>query len=237
MKVAQQLPLGVGLRDEASFDNYFAGPNAEVQQAVQELAHGSQQFLYLWGAAGTGKTHLLHAACHTSASHGQRSAYVPLHDWRSLKQELLEGLEQLSLVCVDDIQAVAGQSDWETALFHFYNRLRASGTRLLISGIAPPATAGMQLADLSSRLGWGLVLHLDPLNDADKIAALQLRARHRGIELPVEVGEYLLRHWPRDMARLYDLLQRLDTHSLTQQRKLTVPFVRTLIAQAATELQ
>lgn len=232
MNVAQQLPLNVGLRDEASFGNYFAGPNGEVQQAVQELAHGTHQFLYLWGAAGTGKTHLLHAACHTSAIQDQRSAYVPLQDWRSINLELLEGLEQLSLVCVDDIQAVAGQGEWEAALFHLYNRLRASGTRLLISGVAPPAISGLQLADLSSRLSWGLVLHLQPLGDADKIAALQLRARHRGIELPAEVGEYLLRHWPRDMAQLYDLLQRLDTHSLTQQRKLTIPFVRTLIVQA-----
>ncbi len=237
MSAAQQIPLGIGLRDEASFGNYFPGPNGEAQQAVQALVGGAHQFLYLWGAAGTGKTHLLHAACHAFAVRGQHSAYLPLNDLRMLSPELLEGLEQLALVCVDDIQAVAGQGGWETALFHLYNRLRASGARLLVSGVAPPAASGLQLADLSSRLAWGLVLHVQPLGDADKIAALQLRARNRGMELPAEVGEYLLRHWPRDMARLYDLLQRLDTHSLTQQRKLTIPFVRTLIAHATAETQ
>ncbi|MDP1708100.1 MAG: DnaA regulatory inactivator Hda [Gammaproteobacteria bacterium] len=237
MNAAQQIPLGVGLRDEASFGNYFPGPNGEVLQAVQTLVSGAHQFLYLWGAAGTGKTHLLHAACHGCAIQDQRSAYLPLKDLRTLQPELLEGLEQLALVCVDDVQAVAGQGEWETALFHLYNRLRASGARLLISGVAPPPAAGIQLADLGSRLGWGLVLHLRSLDDVSKISALQLRARNRGMDLPAEVGEYLLRHWPRDMARLYDLLQRLDMHSLTQQRKLTIPFVRTLITHATAETQ
>lgn len=233
---AQQLPLSLGLRDEASFTNYLAGPNNEALQTVQALVRGEHRFLYLWGAAGSGKTHLLHAACQSCSASGGRCAYLPLNEWRTLSTEVLEGLDQLALVCVDDVHAIAGRAEWETALFHFYNRLRESGAMLLAAGTAAPAAIGLALPDLSSRLSWGLVLQLLALNDEEKIAALQLRAHNRGMELPTEVGSYLLRHWPRDMPHLFDLLQRLDTHSLTQQRKLTIPLVRELITHEAARM-
>lgn len=230
MAAATQLPLNLGLRDEASFANYLAGPNREALHAVEALVHGEHRFLYLWGTTGSGKTHLLHAACQAVSAVGARCAYLPLNELRTLGTDVLEGLEQLALVCVDDVQSIATRPEWETELFHLYNRLRETGAILLAAGDAPPSALGLSLPDLSSRLAWGLVLQLQPLNDAEKISALQLRARNRGLELPAEVGSYLLRHWPRDMPRLFELLQRLDTHSLTRQRKLTIPLVRELIA-------
>lgn len=222
----QQLTLRIGLREGATFANFVAGANAA---AVAALMRGDEPFIYVWGPAGSGKSHLLQAACHGTAAGGATVAYLPLADLGDAGVAVLEGLEQVSLVCLDDLQAVAGDGAWEEALFHLYNRLRESGTRLLVSAEAGPLHCGVMLADLRSRLGWGPVYQLQPLDDAGKLEVLRRHARGRGMELPEEVALYLLRHCPRDMHALCALLERLDQASLAAQRRLTIPFVRALI--------
>lgn len=222
-----QLPLGIQLRDNASFANYYPGGNREVMRAVQRSAAGDgEQFIYLWGRRGIGKTHLLQAACRAAAARGAGCGYLALRQFREIPLAILDGLEDLALVCVDDIQCIAGHGDWETALFHLYNRLRDGGAHLIISAGAAPGGLGIALPDLASRLTWGLVLQLVPLDDYSKRVALQLRARARGFELPDNVARYLLRRSPRDMPALFALLDRLDQASLAAQRKLTIPFVK-----------
>ncbi len=224
--VEQQLTLRIGLRDSATFANFFAGDNAAALHLLQQA---TETFVYLWGGRGSGCSHLLQAACHAETARGGSPAYLPLADMAQAGGELLEGLEQMSLVCLDDIQAVIGDAAWEEALFHLYNRVRDAGGHLLAAADASPAALGVALADLRSRLAWGPVFQLQPLDDAGKLAALQLRARARGMELNEEVGTYLLRRAPRDMHALFELLERLDQASLAAQRRLTIPFVRDLI--------
>jgi DnaA regulatory inactivator Hda len=220
------LTLRVGLRDSATFANFLAGDNAAALHLLQQ---GGEPFVYLWGGQGSGRTHLLQAACHAESARGGSPAYLPLAALARAETAVLDGLEQMSLVCLDDLQAVAGQGAWEEGLFHLYNRVRDAGGRLLAAADAGPAVLGVQLADLRSRLSWGPVFQLQSLDDAGKLAALQLRARARGMELGAEVGAYLLRRCPRDMHALFELLERLDQASLAAQRRLTIPFVRELI--------
>jgi len=220
-----QLPLGIGLRDSATFTNFYSAANREVLLALSE---GEEQFVYLWGGTGCGKTHLLQALCQQQAERGRTVAYLPLAE-PGLVPEMLEGMEAMDLVALDDLQAVAGQSAWETALFHLYNRLRDSGVRLVVTASAPPAALPVGLPDLASRLSWGLTLQLAANDDAAKLAILQLRARNRGFELSEEVGNYLLKRCERDMESLIQLLERLDAASLREQRRLTIPFVKTLL--------
>jgi DnaA family protein len=224
-----QLPLGVRLRDEATFANYYPGVNQEAVRLLQDAAAQHDGVVYLWGGPGTGKTHLLQAICHLAAAEGQALAYLPLREAASFSPELVEGLEQLPLVIVDDIDTVAGNPVWETALFHLYNRIREQGGRLILSGSSSPAAIAIALPDLRSRLAGGLVLQLRALPDDDKAAALRLQARRRGMEMPEEVAVYLLRRCPRDMADLFALLETLDQASLAAQRKLTIPFVKTVL--------
>lgn len=219
--MAVQLPLGIALADGATFDNYLPGENAA---AVASVRGAAEAFVYLWGARGTGRTHLLQAACHAAV--GDAAAYLPLAQHRDLSPELLEGLEHTALVCLDDIDAIVGIEPWELGLFHLYNRLRESGTRLLVAADRAPAALALRLPDLTSRLGWGPVFQLHALTDTDKLAALQLRARGRGLELPDDVGHYLLRRCPRDMHSLFHVLDVLDRAALAAQRRLTIPFVR-----------
>jgi DnaA family protein len=225
--VIPQLPLELHLDQRADFDSFLAGANAEVLTQVRRLADGpGESYAFVWGPPGVGKTHLLQAAVKRVQTLGQTPAFLPLGDAQALRPEMIEGLERLDLVCIDDIQAIAGQEEWEEGLFDLFNRLRTVGGRLLVAADQPPTGLGIALADLVSRLGWGLVLRLRELSDLDKQALLVDTARRRGMDLPVEVARYLISRRDRDLPSLLTAVDRLDTLSLAAQRKLTIPFVR-----------
>ncbi|TDO16707.1 MULTISPECIES: DnaA regulatory inactivator Hda [Halomonas] len=222
-----QLPLGVGLRDDATFANFHPGPNAAlVDRLMHQFDEGGEPFLYVWGACGTGRSHLLQAACHAASDRDCRALYLPLAELGHFPPLMLEEIERLDLVAIDDLDRVVGRKRWEEALFHAFNRLRDAGKRLVIAAEAPPRQLPVALCDLASRLSWGMTFHLRGLDDPGRLAALQLRARRRGMQMPVEVARYILHRGPRRLDELFDLLARLDRASLTAQRKLTIPFVK-----------
>jgi DnaA family protein len=222
-----QLPLGIALRVGADLEGFHAGANAQALRAVEGIASDpGEAFVYLWGPAGVGKSHLLQAACGAAGRASRRAGYLPLAGIGELGPAILEGWEHLDLVCLDDLEAVAGNPDWEQALFHLFNRLRDENHQLLVAARNSPAANGIQLADLASRLTSGLTVRMEPLGDDDLLAALALRAERLGLELPEDTARYLLRRFRRDMRHLCDLLDRLDQASLAAQRRLTVPFVR-----------
>lgn len=225
-----QLPLGVRLRDDATFKNYYPGSNAVALGYVERLcqlgAGWTESLIYLWGSAGVGRSHLLQAACLQLEQTDQQAVYLPLAELIMHGPLLLEGLEHCSLVCLDDLEVLAGHADWEEALFHLFNRLRDNGHRLLLGASVAPRELPLQLADLQSRLSQGLVFHLRELAEEDKLHALQLRASRRGLQLPDEVAAFILNRGTRSMSGLFELLEQLDQASLQAQRKLTIPFLK-----------
>lgn len=221
-----QLPLGITLRDSAAFANFHAGPNRVAVNAVRDATPPG---VYLWGSAGTGKTHLLQAACAATLRQGSRAAYLPLRDTAQFAPAMLQGWESCALVCIDDIDAIAGQADWERALFHLYNAVRDQGGCLHVAATTAPAQSGIVLADLRSRLAHAPVYQLQALDDAGKLAVLQQRAARRGFELPAETADYLLSRYQRDMHSLCGLLDVLDTASLAAHRRLTIPFAKSVL--------
>jgi DnaA family protein len=178
------------------------------------------------GAAATGKSHLLQATCE---SFGDRAVYLPMSEFRRATPELLEGLGSRELACIDDLHLVAGDSSWERALFGLCNEILDAGHQLVISATLSPRVIDIALADLRSRLQRLPAFRLHALDDAQRIAALQLRARHRGLDLPSETARYMLTRSKRDMRSLYGLLDKLDLESLRAQRKMTIPFVRSVL--------
>lgn len=218
----QQLTLGLRLRDEATFDNYFSGQNKEV---VFNLKKHEEPYVFLFGDTGTGKSHLLQAACHEIGSQGLPVAYLPLAE-EGLMPAMLDGLENMSLIVLDDIQKIIADEAWELALFNLYNRVREKGVSLLVSSTEPLAALNIRLADLQSRLAWGPTYKLIALNDKEKQLALQQRAKNRGLELADDVVNYLLKHSPRDMNSLFALFEKLDKASMVEKRKLTIPFIK-----------
>lgn len=225
-----QLPLGVRLRDDATFANFYPGANAAALGYVERMCESdvgwAENLIYLWGAEGVGRSHLLQAACLRMEQFGGRAVYLPLDAVAMYGPQLLDNLEQCDLVCIDEVDLVAGHPTWEEALFHLFNRLRDAGRRLLLSASAPPREVPIKLPDLKSRLTLALVFQLHGLSDEDKLRALQLRASRRGLHLTDEVGRFILTRGSRSMNSLFDLLEQLDHASLQAQRKLTIPFLK-----------
>ena len=222
-----QLALAIQLNDEATLANFCWGDNLLLQQQIgRSLAQEGERFFYLWGGSGCGKSHLLQACCQT-VSHTETSIYLPLQILAEWGPESIDNLGEQSLIAIDNIEAVATNKAWEEALFHLYNRIRDnSKTVLIISGNQPLSSLGIQLADLLSRLAWGLIVQLVELNDELKIKTLQYYAEKRGFELPFKIGQFLLNRCARNMHDLQKILDELDKASLAAQRKITLPFVK-----------
>ncbi len=232
----QQLHLDVRLNDSLSFDNYLTARNREpverLTSSVRLLAAGRlpvDRLIFLWGEPASGKTHLLQATCRLAQQCGDVPfAYVPLAMMREFSPGILEGLEGIALVCIDDIERICREPPWEHTLFSVLERMRSARGMLVVSGKVNPASLDVALRDLATRLGWGVVYRIHALNETETLRALQLRAHNRGLEMPEKVARYVLHRYPRDAHSLFNLLERIDEASLVRQRRITIPFLRTL---------
>ena len=196
----RQLPLEISQPAAPSFDNFVAGDNAEALARVRELAAGRLQeaIVYLWGEAGSGRSHLLRAAASANPSR----------------------------FVADDVETLDDAA--QQRLFGAINAARDGRAAVLAAGAAPPAPRAVR-DDVRTRLAWGLVYHLKPLAESEKLRHLQGEARRRGLALSDEIAAYLLARVPRDMATLTALLEALDREALTRKRPLTLPLVREVL--------
>jgi DnaA family protein len=222
----RQLPLGVQLAVSHRFETFHEGPNGEAVAALARLSAAGGAPIWLHGPAGSGRSHLLQAACARAGELGLTAAWLPLFRTQDQEPAMLAGFERLGLVALDDVDAIAGHAGWERALFTLWNELAEQRGRLVLAAAQAPAALPFRLPDLASRLAASQVHRLQPLGEAEQAEALLRRARHRGLELPPETLTYLTRRAPRDFAALCRLLDELDTESLAARRRLTVPFVR-----------
>ncbi len=229
--MSMQLLLSLEPRDSFCFESYHPAANAEAVGYLQTLCSGENRpGVYLWGVAGVGKTHLIQAVCHAAGQRAAAAVYLPM---RQLAErftcDVLDGMENVDVICIDDIDAVAARTEWETALTRLLVRVGGAGSGLVVTGSRLPNRLGLGIEQLSSRLAGGLVFHLLPLEDDDKLSALQRRAARRGMTLPAEAGRYLVRHYGRDTGWLFDALETLDRESLAAKRRLTIPFIRSVL--------
>jgi DnaA family protein len=223
-----QLPLALAIADHARFDTFVGAANGAAVEHVRAVAAGRADILWLWGAPGSGKTHLLQAACRAAAAE-RRAMYVPLEI--GLEPEILAGLDAVDVLALDDVDGVAGAADWERALFVLLNGMVERRGGLLLAARTAPAAAGFQLRDLASRAGGAIGYRLKALDDDERLLALCGHAAARGLEIERSAAEYLLARVDRDMADVAVWLERLDRASLAEQRKITIPFIRALLAE------
>lgn len=224
----RQIPLPISLEGSAIFDNFFlTDDNRALLSTLKDFGtpKSTDNFIYLWGEAGSGVSYLLSAIQNNLSALTMQ--YLPLKDLSVYSPTIvLEDIDQLQLICIDDIETIVGNRAWEEALFHLFNQLRDQNKHLVIASHKAPRELALNLKDLYSRLQWGTVMHIKPLDDGDKQAAIQVRATQLGLELPDDVANFLLKRVNRSSADLFAIISMLDKASLINQRKLTIPFVK-----------
>lgn len=224
--VKAQLPLGIALRASSSFENFLPGLNAEAAMQARRIAEGATGNLFLFGPPASGKTHLVEAACCLAQARAEGPVYLPLA-LAELTPAVLDGLEVHGLIAVDGLQHVAGDATWERALFALMERARDCARFIFTARPAPTALA-IAMPDLKTRLAQSLAYALVPLGDADKLRALMQRAQELGMELSADAARYVLSRRERDLGALMAWLERVERASLAHQRRLTIPFLRSL---------
>ena len=224
----KQLTLDIGLASAPTLANFFAGPNEAALNHLRLWTRGGTRApvpTYLWGATGSGKTHLLHAVHHALTEQGARVGWMDAHT-----QEPPLFQEDWVAVLMDDVHQYNLEQQ-HTAFNWFVNALTprdGSARWVLASGDAPPA--GLHLRDdLRSRLGWGHVYALQGLDEAARRAVLRQEADARGLFLGDDVMTYILNRFSRDLGSLMQLLDHLDRYALQTQRALTIPLVRAML--------
>jgi len=228
--MSKQLALQFEFRANQTFNDFFAGNNQEIISHLQNSVAGNGELqIFLWGQSGLGKSHLLQACCHLAHSLKRSSFYLDLSTKNLPDPDILMGVDALDVVCLDNIEYIAGNKNWEMAVFNFFNRHRDSNHTLIISACCLPNELAIQLPDLKTRLNWGLTLKMQPLTNNDRITALIFKANQMGFEISPQVGLFLLTHYDRDLSALWHLLAQLDQASLAAKCKLTIPFLKKIL--------
>jgi DnaA family protein len=226
----QQVALNIHLRVDATFDNFFVTNNQVLITYLQQFCQQTKdQVIYVWGETGSGKSHLQQAMCHLARENKISVFYLSLKNFVEYDPKMLEALDNFALICIDDVDAIAGNADWEEAVFHFYNRTLEKKHKLFFTASKLPQNIPFKLADLQSRLQWGLLFQLNALPDQEKCNALKLQAINRGINLSNDVIEFLLKRCQRDMHELSRIFDTLDHASIIAKRKITIPFVKEVL--------
>ena len=218
-----QLPLNLNLDNETRFQNFFEfNDEAEI---IEELK-GRSPLVYLWGSPGSGRSHLLQAVCHDSYNKQESSMFLSLAKAESYSPEILSGIEGISAVCLDDIQAISKNTTWEEAIFRLYNEVQQTNCRLIISSDRPPQDLSITLADLQSRLCGFPVFKLHSPDEKQRFEILKFRAKLRGVKLDNDVLNYISNNIRRSLHEIIDLLNVLDEASKIEKRKITIPLIK-----------
>ena len=215
--------LPVVITDNATFDNYLSSNNHHVVQFIRRMLDGESigKVAYIWGPRGVGKTHLLYSAC----KHIENSYYIPLSS-PDLEPQFLDELDATDLICIDDVHRVAGSIAWEKRIMALFEITQVQNTRLILTANAPPQSLEFHLPDLMSRLYSREIFKLSGVSDDDKIKILMRRASRRGIQIDEPVARFALKRYARDMHTLLNLLDRIDSTTLEQHRRVTIPFLK-----------
>lgn len=226
-----QLPLALRLNRNATFEGFSGAANAAAVAHVRAVAAGERrETVWLAGPHGSGKTHLLSAACRQAAEDGLRTMYLALD--QADDPDLLTGLEQMDVLALDRVDCVAGKQGWETALFPLLNaRLEHGG--LLMSALIGPGDCGFTLADLASRAAAAAIYTLKSLSDEELLELVLRQAAQRGLEFDESAAAYLLNRLSRDPGELMRWLDRIDRYALAEKRRVTIPLLRDAITAAA----
>lgn len=214
-----QLVLPVRLQQDARFENFFVGPNADAVDALLAVAEGkANPGVWLYGAAFAGKSHLLGALRHLRPD-------MALYTAEGCTLDELTNCEA-EILAIDDVEQLLQRSEAEHCLMRLIDARRAREQLLVLSAGVAPSRLEATLPDLRSRFEALAIIGLRPLRDQDRRELLDLHARARGLVLPEDAVQWLLAHLRRDAGTLISALEELDEAALRAQRRPTLRFVQ-----------
>ena len=231
------MPLKIGLRDDACFETFVTEQESQAV-ALNGLQNALQQTngnaFYLYGESGAGKTHLLQASCRYVTEKGQSSVYLPFGDHSlPLIPDILIGLEQTPLVCLDDMAEIVGDAKWELALANLITKSSVQGHTVILAGQISINDWSIKTNELAKALMMVLPIELHAVIEKEEvIIALQRHSQRLGFELPNDVGNYLVKQFSADLQELLAVLKLLEQATLVEKRRLTLPFVKQVLQQA-----
>ena len=255
-EINQQVPLALKLDSSATFNSFWSAADAELVAALQALSLSitaavnapaaltppASKWIYVTASRGSGVSHLLQATAALASERQLSAMYLSLNEVLTVSDidsgsntaefmaDYFDGLENFDLLCIDDIECLAGQPYWQEQLFYLIEKLKnKSNARLVLGSHCLAAELDFDLADLKSRLKWATGFQLNVLSDEQKIQVLQFKAERLGLVMSDEVANYLMNRCSRNMSDLSELLARLDQQALSSGRRLTIPWLKTVL--------
>ena len=225
-----QLILKLQPDTKAVFENYYIGENETLINEISSVDKILDlQQVFIWCGKNQGKSHLLQATCSSFSKNNRNSVYLPMKKIKLYNTSIIDGLDTINLICIDDIDEICGDNNWERAIFNLINTVRATKNCILISSNQAPDHLNVSLPDLKSRLSWGPVYKIQELDDKQQVNAITLRAKFLGFNFPKESAQFLQNHLKRDMQHLSEAILSLEKETLVQQRKITIPFIKSVL--------
>ena len=225
MSNPKQLTFPWNKSNKSKFDNfYFESSNIEAKDAL--LASGD---IFLYGLEKTGKTYLLQSLCNYYFNEGKTSLFMPLKEVSDLGSQITESLESLDLICIDDVDLIAGDNSWEIAIFNLINNCLLTNCRLVFCSSFNPSNIDFVLKDLMSRIKKINHIEIFPVNTNNLPKAIKYIANSRSINLGEREIDYLIRYSERSISNLINIIEKLDDLSMELKRKITVPLIKEVI--------
>ena len=231
--LATQLCFDLTCPTEFAFDNFVGEKNKQVIHALNLCLNPENHTIWhahVFSAQQTGKTHLLKACCHQVIARGVTAIYIDMSHFYRISPDIFQGLDQVSLVCIDNIDCVIGKAIWEEALFDLYNRLIVKKVSLVIAAKAAPKQLGVVLPDLKTRLSQGLVMQVETLSDADLLCLMQEKSQEKGFFLPERVAAYALQYLERDIFHIVDFIEKISILIFEKKQQPTIKMAKNLIS-------
>jgi DnaA-homolog protein len=227
---ARQLTLDLCCGKKHDFDSFLGEGSEQICQQIKGIICCEPGFVYLHGGVSVGKTHLLESSCRLVLSKGNNAMYLDMRNIHAWSPDVLSGLTGIGVVCLDNIESIAGNYAWEESVFNLYNRAVEAKTPLVISGEFLPKDIGFVLPDLRTRLGSGVSFHLYDLNDKGKINVMRNKALSMGFDLEDKHFEYIIHNYNRDLAMLLDLIEKIAAITFETKKKVSLSNIKTAMS-------
>ena len=214
-----------------TFDNFYTNniKNIQIIESIKNIYNHKNNHMYIWGSKSSGKSHLLFSTCNYHSKKKKNCAYFSLKDYKNFKSDILNGLDEYDLVCIDNLDSIYGNKEWEYSLFILLNRILNTEKKIIFTSSSSLALNNIELKDLKSRISWGLVFMINKPNDDIKKKILKNIIFEKEYNITLDVINYLLKKKDRDIATLIDTIHKAGYHSLSTNKKVSLKNLNSII--------